>query len=89
MSKNDAGWCVHCHEEPITVTCDDGKGRCRPCATEADFCWCCGREGGLVFAGDEGTLPDGWSGACSVCIRAWADTLATERHHSHLWDVGR
>lgn len=78
--------CIDCHEADVTVSCDDAKGRCKACATEANFCWSCGREHDLCF-GDE--LPEEWSGACRWCIRAWDGTRATEAYHSYLWDVGR
>ena len=76
--------CDDCGEEGV-VGCDDGALRCRDCAAEANYCWSCGRAG-AVFDDD---LSDEWEGACRVCLNDWLDTQATERYHSHLWDVGR
>lgn len=84
-----ANCCTDCHQDDITVTCDDSFGRCKACATDANFCWSCGREGDLCFGSDEYPLPEEYSGACRWCVRAWNDTRATEAYHSHLWDVGR
>jgi hypothetical protein len=61
---------------------------CPSHAPEYDYCWNCGSEG-AVFGDDESPLPEEWSGACRACIKDWHDTEATERYHSHLWDVGR
>lgn len=81
--------CIDCREAETTVTCDDAKGRCKACATDADFCWSCGREGDLCFGSDECPMPDEYRGACRWCVKAWEGTRATEAYHSHLWDVGR
>jgi len=83
--------CIDCHEADVTVSCDDAKGRCKACATEADFCWSCGRagDGDLIFGSDNFPQPEEYSAACRWCIQAWNATNATERYHSHLWDVGR
>lgn len=74
-----ANCCTDCHEADITVSCDDSFGRCKDCATEANFCWCCGREGELCFDSDEYPMPEEWSGACRHCCTCWHDTLETDR----------
>ena len=84
-----ANCCTDCHEAEITVSCDDCMGRCKACATEANFCWSCGRQGDLCFGSDEFPIREEYSGACRWCCADWDDTRATEAHHSHLWDLGR